>query len=236
MTNLACAALAPLVLCLLVPGCMVHDGVDAGSEPPGFLPQEGSPYMRPASRDAMVPRPGDATVVFLRPHQRWNDRVGYLILDSDRHFLGDLRDASRFEVSVPAGEHFFVGAPDGAYVHGSVRAFPRDTMPSSGLRTVLEPGRRYFVAVEWARDFPRDRTYNVKLVPIAPRVPALWGKLPQLLDGTEPFASDFEAGQAHVDAVPTMFEALVQGGVHRWERLHRDGRAEEYSLLPDDGV
>ena len=175
-----------------------------------------SDYMLdPATPPSHVPTPNRATVIFLRP-SAMGLLAKYMIVDSERHFLGDSLAQSKFAVMLPPGEHWFV-----AY---------HETDPiarSDAMHVTLLPGRIYFVEVA-------PNLAGVQLLAISPRHDN-WKEVRSWLADTTELIPDVPAGQANLDEDPESVDVEIQNGLGHLQDEDDDGRAER-TLLPDDGI
>jgi hypothetical protein len=127
-----------------------------------------SDAMAPLGRRVpQAPRPGYATVVFVRP-SGYAGSVLFSVLSDRYGFLGESSAESWFAAELPAGPQVFCAKADN----------------TSALRASLLPGKRYYVEVSSRMSF---WTAGVQLLAISPRSPN-WANRELWLADTDGYA------------------------------------------------
>jgi hypothetical protein len=163
--------------------------------------------------EVMVPPPGLARVVFLRPSSGAFQRIVTLV-NEHGHYLGDSSAGTRFSVFPPPGDHYFIAMTDGAET----------------LKATLAPGRTYYVEL---RPKLGVWTPQVPLLAISRRS-GLRRLLPDFLTHTWAAIPDFQAGEAHLRELGSQAPATVRRGIRAHEGYSPELKAAA-TLVPEDG-
>lgn len=173
-----------------------------------------SPYMQESTTPiVLAPRAGAATVVFVRPSS-FGAALRATILDGRGRFLGDSLPHSYFAITVPPGEHLFIGCAEN----------------TAALRATLAPGRTYYIEVS-----PRIGSVSprVELLAVTPKSET-YRDLGAWLAESTPLVADERAGQAYWAGRTEETTERVRLAGEAIGAYEEDDLAER-TIVPDDG-
>lgn len=166
------------------------------------------------TKQALVPPPGQALVVFVRPGELLStDKL--TLLTGSGHFLGDSLPESHFASALPPGQHLFVCW---AETTGVVQA-------------TLLPDRVYYVEVV---PLPGNASARCDLLALSPRSPK-WSGLVGWLSQTRQLVPAVGPGQSYISSRWPEAQARVQAARDQLSRL-TPAQLAERTLQPQDGA